>query len=89
MNTQPSPSFFRNKTTFTRAAATIIFVLVSAGFVIAIQPSDRIGAGNITAEPVVSTVQPSVEFPVVATPASMTYHDQINVSAISVAAYDR
>ena len=89
MNTQPSPSFIRTKPTFTCAVATILSVLVSAGFVIAIQPLKRAGVGNITSEPVVLTVQASVELSVVSTPASMSYHDQINVSAISVAAYDR
>ena len=88
MNAQPSPSFSRVKTTFTRSVAAIILVLVSAGFVLATHPAERVDAANIASKPVMSTVQPSVELSVVSTPASMSYHDQINVSAISVAAYD-
>lgn len=94
MNTQVSPSFSGVKWFFALSVTTIVVVLVSAKFVHASHPpvpatvAVAVAAAEIAPTTDVATAQPSADAVERGTPASLSYHDGINVAAISVAAYD-
>ena len=89
MNTEVSAPLSRGKTIALFSVAVIVALLVGTKFVHASHPTVSVGGVNAPSAPVMSIEQPAIDDFDSSTPASISYYDGINVSAISIAAYGR
>ena len=91
MSSSTSPSFSGLKTIVVLCVAGMGMAIINAKFVRdGEHPEREIAANALTVnQAAAANARTLADTPTTVTPASMDYHDDINVSAIAGAAYDR